>query len=98
MQSRARKDRRLQGAGATNNARVSKGMGAADPRTHRNQQATIAPEMQLANPLQIDGKQRLSIRAGRGVPDVPSTGTLADLIASHNALLASLRERGIIER
>lgn len=98
MNRRSTKTSRLKDAGPDTNARVSKGLGAADPRTHRNPQAATSPVLQLASPLRVDAKQRIGLRPARGVSDVASGADTETLVTAFNALLASLRERGIIEK
>lgn len=77
-------------------SRVSKSLGASDPRSHRNPQAIQDQELIADLPIEIVGG-RLRVRKGRAVTDLPTGASQADVVTKMNQLLSSLRAAGLLE-
>lgn len=78
-------------------ARTSRTLGAADPRHSRGQGQAFNEAVQVGNGLEVDRQGRIAVKPGAAVQDLPLLPKLADVVASHAALLDSLKRAGFIE-
>jgi len=83
--------------------RVSKSLGAADPRAYRNAQAAQASHLNLGKGVERDSRGRLRVTPARRVEKVDVAGVedtqqLAEnTAAAFNKLVDELRESGALD-
>lgn len=75
-------------------SRVSRSLGAADPRTSRNAQMALNPEVSLNKSLEVDRFGRNGVRKARKVANLQPEATLEDVVNKLNELLQSQRDVG----
>ena len=57
-----------------------------------------AGDILVAAPASVDREGRLTVQPCRAVPDLDPSATQEQVVAQHNALLAALRDGGLISR
>jgi L-asparaginase/Glu-tRNA(Gln) amidotransferase subunit D len=78
--------------------RISKSLGASDPRNYRNAQAAQASHLNLGTGVERDARGRLRITAAKRVEKIdPNGATTDDAVAAFNRLVDELRESGALD-
>jgi hypothetical protein len=85
--------------------RISKSLGAADPRNYRNAQAAQASHLNLGTGVERDSRGRLRITAAKRVEKIdPNEATTDDtqagltvVVDAFNKLVDELRESGALD-
>lgn len=57
-----------------------------------------ASDLRLAAPVEVDRDGRLGVKPCKAVPDLDLSATQEQVVTQHNALLAALRDGGLISR